>query len=64
MTDATQFDAQVGGQFRFASWYVAAENLADARIETGRSGSTTLPLVTLAQGRALRAGVTIRLQKR
>jgi len=64
MTDATQVDAQVGGAFRFASWYVAAENLGDARIETGRSGSTTAPLITLAQGRAVRAGLTIRLQKR
>jgi outer membrane cobalamin receptor len=64
MTDATQVDAQVGGAFRFASWYVAAENLADARIETGRSGSATAPLITLAQGRAVRAGITIRLQKR
>jgi outer membrane receptor protein involved in Fe transport len=63
MTDATQVDARLGGAFHAASWYVALENLADARIETGRSGSTTLPLITLAQGRAVRVGVTIRLQK-
>lgn len=61
MTAATQVDARLGGAVRFASWYVAFENLADARIETGRSGSTTAPLITLGQGRAVRVGVTIKL---
>jgi hypothetical protein len=36
-------------------WHLSAENLTDARIETGRT-----PLVALAQGRALRAGLSIR----
>lgn len=63
MNDATQVDARFGAVLRHASWYVAAENLGDARIETGRSGSTTLPLVTLAQGRAIRAGLTIKLSR-
>jgi outer membrane cobalamin receptor len=63
MTSATQIDARLGGVVRRATWYVALENLADARIETGRSGSPTAPLVTLAQGRAVRAGFTIRLSR-
>ncbi len=63
MSDATQIDARLGGVFRVANWYVAAENLADTRIETGRSGSTALPLVTLAQGRAVRVGLTIKLPR-
>lgn len=36
-------------------WHLSAENLTDARIETGRT-----PLVALAQGRAFRAGLSIR----
>jgi outer membrane receptor protein involved in Fe transport len=63
MTDANQVDARVGSTFRYASWYVAVENLGDARIETGRSGSTTAPLVTLGQGRSVRVGVTLSLRK-
>ncbi|TAK12746.1 MAG: TonB-dependent receptor [Acidobacteria bacterium] len=63
LADATQIDARVGGTVRMAGWYVAIENLSDARLETGRSGSTTLPLVTLAQGRAVRVGVSLRLPR-
>lgn len=64
MAEFTQVDARLAGVFRLASWYVAVENLGDVRIETGRSGSTTLPLVTLAQGRAVRAGLTVRFSKK
>ncbi len=63
LSTKTQVDARVGGVFRIASWYVAAENLTNARIETGRSGNPGLPLVTLAQGRAVRVGVTLRLSR-
>lgn len=72
MSNATQVDARLGGEFKvarlggiakFASWYVAFENLTDERIETGRSGSATAPLTTLAQGRAVRVGVTIKLSR-
>ena len=59
MSGAMQVDARIGGAVRMLRWYVAVENLGDTRIETGRSGSTAAPLVTLAQGRAVRAGVTI-----
>jgi outer membrane cobalamin receptor len=64
LTAATQVDAQLGGAIRHASWYVAVENIGDARIETGRSGSTTLPLVTIAQSRAVRVGVTLKLPQK
>jgi len=59
LTSANQVDARVGGSIRHASWYVAVENLGDTRIETGRSGSTTAPLITIGQGRSVRAGVTV-----
>ena len=63
LAGANQIDARVGGSIRHASWYLAVENLGDTRIETGRSGSTAAPLITIGQGRAVRVGVTIRLQK-
>jgi len=56
---ATQVDARLGGAIRWLHWYVAVENIGDARLETGRSGSTTTPLVTLGQGRAVRVGLTV-----
>ena len=62
MTKATQLDARIGGVVRVVRWYVAVENLTDERIETGRSGSATAPLVTLAQRRAVRVGLTIKLR--
>jgi len=64
LASATQIDARVGGVLKAAHWYVAVENLADARLETGRSGSQAAPLVTLAQGRAFRVGLTITLPGR
>lgn len=64
LASATEIDARLGGTVKSLRWYVAAENLADARLETGRSGSATAPLVTLAQGRAFRAGLTITLPAR
>lgn len=62
---ATEVDALLAGMRRFGrtgqiGWQLSVENLADARIETGRSGSVTLPLVTLAQGRAVRFGLNFR----
>jgi outer membrane receptor protein involved in Fe transport len=62
---ATQIDALLSGsrpfgRTGFVGWQLSLENLADARIETGRSGSVALPLVTLAQGRAVRFGLSVR----
>lgn len=62
---ATQVDARLAGAAHFGrtglvGWQLSLENLANARIETGRSGSTAAPLVTLAQGRAVRFGVSVR----
>ncbi len=54
LAPATQVDATVSGRVRSVRVFVAGENLLDARIETGRT-----PLVTLAPGRAVRAGVQV-----
>lgn len=55
LAPATQFDVRIFGVYRSFEWYFTTENAADARIEVGRT-----PLVTLAPGRAFRAGVTWR----
>lgn len=57
---ATQIDARLAGTRRIGArstslgWQLSVENLTDAAIETGRT-----PLVALAQGRAIRFGVSI-----
>lgn len=55
LAGATQVDARLGGKLKTFGWYIAVENIGDTRLETGRT-----PLVALAQGRAVRVGVTIR----
>ena len=54
LAGATQVDARLAGRYRAFGWQLSFENLTDARLETGRT-----PLVALAQGRAVRFGVTI-----
>jgi hypothetical protein len=51
LAPANRIDLRVGGRLRAFDWYVVLENAADSRIEVGRT-----PLVTLAPGRAVRAG--------
>ena len=51
---ATQYDARIAGRYRMIGWQLSVENIGDTRIETGRT-----PLVALAQGRAVRFGLTI-----
>ena len=55
LAPATQFDVRLFGTLRSFTWQVTVENATDERIEVGRT-----PLVTLAAGRAVRAGVTWR----
>jgi outer membrane receptor protein involved in Fe transport len=55
LDDATQIDLRIAGGFgpaRRLGWHFVMENAADARIEVGRT-----PLVTLAPGRVIRAGL-------
>jgi outer membrane receptor protein involved in Fe transport len=52
---ASQVDFRVFGTFKTITWHLTVENGADSRIEVGRT-----PLVTLAPGRAVRAGFTWR----
>ncbi len=55
---ATQADLRLAGRLgpgRHFGWHVAVENALDARIEIGRT-----PLVTLAPGRVVRAGLSWR----
>lgn len=54
---ATQADALVSARWRVATVTVTAENLTDARVETGRT-----PLVALAQGRSVRVAVRLSLK--
>jgi outer membrane receptor protein involved in Fe transport len=51
---ASQADVRVAGRMGAMGWFVVGENVTDARIETART-----PLVSLAQGRAVRAGLTV-----
>lgn len=51
---ATQVDLRLAARWRAIGWQIAIENVGDARIETGKT-----PLVTLAQSRAVRVGVTV-----
>jgi outer membrane receptor protein involved in Fe transport len=53
LASASQFDLQVMGRIRRVRWEAVLENALDNRIETGRT-----PLVTIAPGRAFRAGLT------
>jgi outer membrane cobalamin receptor len=55
LADASQFDLRLFGQIRSITWQVTVENAADSRIEVGKT-----PLVTLAPGRSVRAGITWR----
>jgi outer membrane receptor protein involved in Fe transport len=57
LAPAYQLDLQVSGRVAQVGWRVTLENALDARIEVGRT-----PLVTLAPGRAIRAGVTVFLR--
>jgi outer membrane receptor protein involved in Fe transport len=55
LADATQIDLRIAGGFgpvKRLGWHFVMENAADARIEVGRT-----PLVTLAPGRVVRAGL-------
>ncbi len=55
LADATQVDMRIAGGFgpiRRLGWHFVMENVGDARIEVGRT-----PLVTLAPGRVVRAGL-------
>jgi outer membrane receptor protein involved in Fe transport len=56
LAGATQVDLRLASRWRALGWQIAVENVGDARIETGRT-----PLVALAQGRAVRAGLSIQL---
>ncbi len=56
LASATQIDARAQWRAGRVSLFVVAENVFDARIETGRT-----PLVTLAPGRAARVGVSLLL---
>jgi outer membrane receptor protein involved in Fe transport len=55
LAPARQLDFQVAGRMRGFRWHLALENALDRRIEVGRT-----PLVTLAPGRAVRAGLAWR----
>ena len=52
LSEARQLDFRVAGRFQDFGWHVSLENALDRRIEVGRT-----PLVTVAPGRAVRAGV-------
>ena len=56
LANATQLDLRIAGGFgsqvRRLGWHFVMENASDARIEVGRT-----PLVTLAPGRVVRAGL-------
>jgi outer membrane cobalamin receptor len=51
---ATQVDMRLAAQWRHVGVQLSMENVGDARLETGRT-----PLVALAQGRAIRVGLTL-----
>jgi len=55
LAEASQFDLRLFGQIHSITWQVTVENAADSRIEVGKT-----PLVTLAPGRSVRAGITWR----
>jgi outer membrane receptor protein involved in Fe transport len=59
LSSSARLDARLAGVVDAGrvelGWHMSAENLTDARIETGRT-----PLVALAQGRAIRIGLSIR----
>ncbi len=54
LAGATQVDVRLAARWRAVGWQLAIENAGDARIETGRT-----PLVALAQGRAVRGGMSV-----
>lgn len=54
LAGGTQWDARLAGRYGMVGWQLSVENIGDTRIETGRT-----PLVALAQGRAVRFGITI-----
>jgi outer membrane receptor protein involved in Fe transport len=56
LASAIQVDARAQVRLGRVAAFLVADNVLDARIETGRT-----PLVSLAPGRALRAGVTMSL---
>jgi outer membrane cobalamin receptor len=55
LAEFSQFDVRVFGQIRSITWQFTVENAGDSRIEVGKT-----PLVTLAPGRSVRAGITWR----
>ena len=57
LAPAYQLDVQLAGRVSRVGWRMTLENAFDARVEVGRT-----PLVTLAPGRSLRAGVTLYLR--
>ncbi len=54
LAGATQVDVRIAARWRSLGWQLSVENIGEARIETGRT-----PLVALAQGRAVRVGLTL-----
>jgi outer membrane cobalamin receptor len=57
LAPATAMDLQLAGRMSRFGWHVTLENAFDSRIEVGRT-----PLVTLAPGRSVRAGLTVFLR--
>lgn len=55
LASASQFDVRLFGSVRGFTWHLTVENATGERIEVGKT-----PLVTLAPGRAIRAGLTWR----
>ena len=54
LVPATWMDLRLAGRLARFGWHVTLENAFDSRVEVGRT-----PLVTLAPGRSVRAGVTV-----
>ncbi len=54
LAGATQVDLRLAARWRLIGWQLSVENVGDARLETGKT-----PLVALAQGRAVRFGLTL-----
>jgi len=55
LAPASQFDFRLFGDVHAFTWHLTVENAGDSRIEVGKT-----PLVTLAPGRTIRAGLTWR----
>jgi iron complex outermembrane recepter protein len=60
LTKGYQLDFRVAGKHGRVGWHLDVDNAFDARVEVGRSGSVTAPLITVAPGRLVRFAVTWR----